>query len=161
MTMGLNLAVVAELRYEYGVGFSAMGIGAHARLLVEGRAALDVSLVGAIDTNFNTYVLGNLKLDAMVKVTAEASWSISIKVFGRKIGKSFSFKATASIALSASLTAALNPRMQFGFTGEAAVAISVCGYRIAGRVAVTHNEPIIEDVRARGARHAQRARGYG
>ncbi len=150
ISFGLNYAVSIELKAETRVGFDTRLGSAEARLSANGKGMFRASFAGALDREFRTYLVGDVRIQATLSLTAQASVSLS-KRFTRwlKISISIRFKVTIQISIAAALTAAMEPGPNLGFTGEAEVAVSVCGYRLAGRLAFASRPEIIGRVRNR------------
>lgn len=147
LVYGLNFAMSVRLEASQSLSFGVRGASAEARLEVTGEADFRASFVGALDTaNWRGYLMGDVRLDALVSVRASASARIKIS---RWIKISISFSATLTVSITAALTAAMDSRPAIGFEGTAEVAISVCGYGISGSVAFSHNTGVISDVRSK------------
>lgn len=148
ISFGLNYAVSIVLRAETRVGFDTRLGSAEALLSAKGQGMFRASFAGALDRQFRTYLVGDVRIQATLALTAQASVSLS-KRFTRwfKISISIRFKVTIQISIAAALTAAMEPGPNLGFTGEAEVAVSVCGYRLAGRLAFASRSEVIGRVR--------------
>jgi hypothetical protein len=144
VSFGLNYAVSIELKAETRVGFNTRLGGAEALLSAKGKGMFRASFAGALDRQFRSYLVGDVRIQSTLALTAKASVSLS-KRFSRwfKISVSINFSVTIQISIAAALKAAMEPGPNLGFTGEAGVAISVCGYRLAGRLAFKSRSEVI------------------
>jgi hypothetical protein len=148
ISFGLNYAVSIALEAERRIGFSTALGSAEASLSAKGKGMFRASFVGALDRSFNVYLVGDVRINASLSLTAAASVSFSKKITRWfKISLSIRFKATIQISISAALTAAMEPGPNLGFEGEAEVAISVSGYRLAGRLAFKYRPEVIQRTR--------------
>ena len=153
LSFGLNFGIVLELKASTSISFDA-GLGqAEASLSVYGKGYFKASFAGALaksGSQLQTYLLGDVRIGALLRLRAEASWSFRIRITRWiKITKRFSFSTSLDISLTAALTAALNPSFELAYQGEATVSVSVCGYRLQGRVKFGSNESQIEAVRTK------------
>lgn len=145
LVYGLNFAMSVQLAASQSLSFGVRGASAEARLEVNGEADFRASFVGALDTtNMLGYLMGDVRLDALVSVRASARARIKISKW---IKISISFSATLTVSIRAALTAAMDSRPTIGFEGTAQVAISVCGYGISGSVAFSYKPEVIGKVR--------------
>jgi hypothetical protein len=148
ISFGLNYAVSIALEAERSIGFSTPLGSAEASLSAKGKGMFRASFVGAIDRSFKVYLVGDVRINASLSLTAAASVSFSKKITRWfKISISIRFKSTIQISISAALTAAMEPGPNLGFEGEAEVAISVSGYRLAGRLAFKYRPEVIQRTR--------------
>jgi hypothetical protein len=144
ISFGLNYAVTVVLEAERRIGFDTKLGSAEAYLSAKGTGTFRASFVGALDQSFRVYLLGDVRINATLALTAQASASLSIRITRWfKIELSISFKTTINISISAALTAAMEPGPNIGFEGEAEVAISVSGFRLAGRLTFTYRREAI------------------
>jgi hypothetical protein len=147
-TFQLNYGLLIKLRSDHRLGFHAMGIGAEARVIVEGEGYFRASFAGALTRSFKPYLLGDVRINATFKIRVEASFSIRIKITRwLKITRHFSFSESLELALTASLTAAMDAKPDLGFSGNATVSLAVCGYRIQGEIGFAYNAELIDKVR--------------
>ena len=144
-TFGMNQAIDLRLesRSELSAGPASVSIQ------VNGQGYFRTQFVGALDSQMQPYLLGDVRLGATVKLDIQLNWSISIKAFGRRFSKSFSAHADLSISITAALTAAMNAEPRIGLRGEAEIAISVCGFHVQGRLGFAYEQQIVDDVQAR------------
>jgi hypothetical protein len=148
MSFGLNYAVTVALQAERRIGFDTKLGGAEAYLSAKGKGIFRASFAGALDRSFRVYLLGDVRINATLSLTAQASVSFSKKITRWiKIKLSIKFKTTIEISISAALTAAMEPGPNIGFEGEASVAISVSGYRLAGRLTFAYRREAIASTR--------------
>jgi hypothetical protein len=147
-TFGLNYAIAVQLRAQAKWGFDAGFGSARASIGIEGSGLFRASFAGAIDSKFNTYLIGDVRLATTVRLYAAAEASFRIRITRwLRISKTIRFRRNLNLAINAALTAALDSQANVGFRGEAQIAVSICGYRLAGRVAFEHEAGRIEDIR--------------
>lgn len=148
ISFGLNYAVTVALEAERRIGFDTKLGSAEAYLSAKGKGTFRASFAGALDRSFRVYLLGDVRINATLALTAQASVSFSKKITRWfKIKLSIKFKTTIEISISAALTAAMEPGPNIGFEGEASVAISVSGYRLAGRLTFAYRREAIASTR--------------
>ncbi|WP_165074447.1 peptidoglycan-binding protein [Paludisphaera rhizosphaerae] len=149
-TFGLNYAIAVQLRAQAEWGFDVGFGSARATIGIEGSGLFRASFAGAIDTQFRTFLVGDVRLATTVRLFAAAEASFRIKISRwLKISKTIRFRRTLDLAINAALTAALDSQANVGFRGEAEIAVSISGYRLAGRVAFEHEPGQIEEIRQR------------
>jgi peptidoglycan hydrolase-like protein with peptidoglycan-binding domain len=148
ISYGLNFAINAVLEARAEINFKTPLGRAGAVLSVYGEAYFRCSFAGALDRGFQLYLLGDVRLGATVQVTAEAHCELSVKICFVRIRLRISFRASFSVSISAALTAAMDLG-GIGFDGYASIAVSVCGFRLSGRVPFRLNEGKINSVRKR------------
>ena len=147
-TFGLNYAIAVRLQASAEWGFDAGFASARAKIGVEGQGLFRASFVGALDRDFSAYLLGDVRLATTVRLYASAEASFRIKISRWiKIKKTIRFRRTLDLSINAALTAALDSQAHVGFRGEAQIAVSVCGYRLAGKVAFEYDAANIDKTR--------------
>jgi hypothetical protein len=144
--IGLNYGVEVGLDAEAGVNFKTPLGSAGAKLSVRGAGYFRASFVGALDTAFNPYLLGDVRVAATVSLRAEAHVELSKKITRWfKLRLRIRFSASFQIAISAALRASFSPA-GIGFTGDASVSVCVSGYRLSGQVPFQCNPKRVDAV---------------
>lgn len=150
MVAQLNFGVDVQLDAEAGIDFRTPLGSAGARLTVRGSGFFRASLVGALDQEFRPYVLGDVRVAATVVVRAQAHAELSKKITQWcKIRLRIRFSASFNLSITAALAAAMEADGVPAFAGDAHVAVSVSGYRIAGQVPFQFRAERIPSVRNR------------
>ena len=146
ISFGQNFAINVKLEAEKRVGFGTRLGRAEAILRADGKAYFRTSFIGALSPSFQPYLFGDVRLGATVNLRAEARCSLSKKICGIKIRLRIRFSRSLSLSISAALTAAMD-NSGVGFEGDAQVAVSVCGFRLAGRVPFRMNPEKISSIK--------------
>lgn len=146
ISFGLNLAVRLQLGGEAKVPFGTR-LG-RAEAVLRGSADVDfrTSFAGAVTPAFEAYLLGDVRFSAALRLEASANCSLSKKICGIKVRLKIGFSKAFRLPFSAAASAALTPG-GVGVTADVPAAVSVCGYRLGGRVPVRISDGRIGDAR--------------
>jgi hypothetical protein len=131
----LNYGIDLQLDAEAGIDFNTPLGTAGARFTVRGSGYFRASVVGALDQEFRPSLLGDVRVAATVQVGVQVHAELSRKITRWcKIRLRIRISASFNLSISAALAAAFEADGLPAYAGDADVAVSVSGYRIAGRV---------------------------
>lgn len=142
LTAGMNLGWKVTLDASASTPINLFIGRAEIRFSIFGEAYFRASLIGAVTTAGQLRLLGDVRFGAMVRLAASLNFQTKILFKPIRIR----FNVSLEVALSAALTLAIE-NSGIGFIGEAAVAVGVCGYHLAGRIGVALNTDRVNGVR--------------